>query len=308
MFAAESIQETLSYIFYQIVDMMTQFTATMSQNGASILSYGPVLDLIWLFQKIAWGLWFIGAFIGVMEFIIAYREEATPFSGTGIQLLKSFIAVNLFSIVPVLLYNFTVDLYSLVGGLLTNGYQPDSPSTMDLIGTFFSGALNTFMTITAPHITVITNVWEFLSGTKNSTASMPFDTLIMVFIMVYVVFKVFIGNLKRGGIILIMIGTGSLQMISLPRGYTDGFTAWCKQVVALCFTLFMQNVLFTIGLMLTADTANIYLTIGILLTAAEVPRIAQMFGLDTSAKANIGGAVNTATHSISVAKTLFAAA
>lgn len=45
--------------------------------------------------------------------------------------------------------------------------------------------------------------------------------------------KVFFANLKRGGILLIQIAVGSLYMFSIPRGYTDGFTQWMKQVIGL---------------------------------------------------------------------------
>ena len=303
MFAAESIEEVLHYVFYQIVEMMTQFTTTMNANGASILSYDPVKDILWFFQSLGWGLFLIGAFMAFMEFVVSYREESTNFYGLGMNLLKSFIAVNLFTIAPVLLYNFTVDIHGAVGAALTSGYSPEAPDTMTIIQSFFGNALNTHIKVIVPGGIVVSTIWEFISITKNSSSSIPFDSLILVFVMVYVVVKVFIGNMKRGGIMLIMIGTGSLQMLSIPRGYLDGFTTWCKQVAALCFTVFIQNVLFTLGLMLSADTSSVYLTLGILLSAAEVPRIAQMFGLDTSSRANIGGAVHTVSSAFMIVRT-----
>ena len=30
-------------------------------------------------------------------------------------------------------------------------------------------------------------------------------------------------------------------MFSIPRGYTDGFANWCKQVAATCLTAFLQT-------------------------------------------------------------------
>jgi hypothetical protein len=58
--------------------------------------------------------------------------------------------------------------------------------------------------------------------------------------MIYAVVKVFFSNLKRGGILLIQIAVGSLYMFSVPRGYIDGFVQWCKQIVGLCLTAFLQ--------------------------------------------------------------------
>ena len=43
--------------------------------------------------------------------------------------------------------------------------------------------------------------------------------------------------------------TSQDALFSLPRGYADGFTQWCKQVVALCLTTFMQTTLLFLGLM-----------------------------------------------------------
>lgn len=70
-----------------------------------------------------------------------------------------------------------------------------------------------------------------------------------LFMMGYTIFKVFFANLKRGGILLIMIAVGSLYMFSVPRGYLDGFTGWCKQVIALCLTTFLQSAILIAGLM-----------------------------------------------------------
>lgn len=53
--------------------------------------------------------------------------------------------------------------------------------------------------------------------------------------------KSIFGNLKRGGILVIQIAVGSLYMFSVPRGYIDGFTQWCKQVIGICLTAFCRQ-------------------------------------------------------------------
>ena len=81
------------------------------------------------------------------------------------------------------------------------------------------------------------------------------------------------------------IAVGSLYLFSVPRGFTDGFYSWCKQVIATCLTAFLQTTILYLGL-LTYQTSAI-LALGICLSANEVPRIAQMFGLDTSTHINM---------------------
>ena len=73
--------------------------------------------------------------------------------------------------------------------------------------------------------------------------------LFIIIMMGYAVIKVFFANLKRGGILLIQIAVGSLYMFSVPRGYLDGFTQWCKQIIGLCLTTFLQATTLAAGLM-----------------------------------------------------------
>lgn len=126
--------------------------------------------------------------------------------------------------------------------------------------------------------------------------------LIALILIGYALIKVFLGNLKRGGILLIQICIGGLYMVSLSRGYWDGFWSWAKQVAGLCVTAFLQTLLLTVGLLVYFN--NMWFGIGLMLAAAEVPRVAQQFGLDTSMKANISSMVYGANGAISLGKLL----
>jgi hypothetical protein len=123
--------------------------------------------------------------------------------------------------------------------------------------------------------------------------------------MGYAVIKVFFSNLKRGGILLIQIAVGSLYMFSVPRGYIDGFIQWCKQIIGLCLTTFLQATILTAGLLVVKD--NALLGIGLMLSAGEVPRIAGAFGLDTSTKANLMSAAYTAQAAVNTTRTVIQA-
>lgn len=107
----------------------------------------------------------------------------------------------------------------------------------------------------------------------------------------------YIANVKRGGILLTLIGVGSLYMLNLPRGYSDGFNGWIKQVIALCFTSFMQTTLFFTGL-ITIQSDWLIGTC-LILSATEVPRIADRFGLDTSIRGNMMAVSMTANTALS---------
>lgn len=91
-------------------------------------------------------------------------------------------------------------------------------------------------------------------------------------------------------------------MFSVPRGYTDGFNQWCKQVMAICLTAFLQTTLLFLGMLTLQDSMLMWL--GIMLTANEVPRIAQQFGLDSSVRVNVSSMVYSTSSAINLAKNL----
>ena len=116
----------------------------------------------------------------------------------------------------------------------------------------------------------------------------------------------FFAIIKRGGILLIQIAVGSLYMFSVPRGYADGFNQWCKQVIAICLTAFMQTTLLFLGLMTFPN--NMLLGLGIMLAANEVPRIAQQFGLDSSVRVNMMSVVHATTTAVNLTRSVAKAA
>lgn len=125
-------------------------------------------------------------------------------------------------------------------------------------------------------------------------------SIVFVILIGYAVIKVFFANLKRGGILLVMMATGSLYLFSVPRGYSDGFVSWCKQVAALCLTAFLQTIVLVAGLV--TYNASMLLGIGLMLSSAEVPRIAQNFGLDTSMRFNAMSTVYSVNSVVNMAR------
>ena len=126
--------------------------------------------------------------------------------------------------------------------------------------------------------------------------------LLTLIALAYCVLKVFFANIKRGGILLIQMAVGSLYLFSVPRGYTDGFSQWCKQIFALCLTAFLQTALLFLGLLTFQD--NLLLGLGIMLAAGEVPRIAQQFGLDSSVKVNMMSVVHATSTAVNMTKNI----
>lgn len=148
----------------------------------------------------------------------------------------------------------------------------------------------------------VTEMTGTAGGFGLGVITSPIMIIFCVILMAYAVIKVFFSNLKRGGILLIQIAVGSLYMFSIPRGYTDGFIQWIKQVIGLCLTAFLQSTILVAGLMVFKDHA--LLGLGLMLSANEVPRIAGTFGLDTTTRANIMSAVYTAQAAVNTTRTI----
>lgn len=89
-------------------------------------------------------------------------------------------------------------------------------------------------------------------------------------------------------------------MLSVPRGFTDGFIGWCKQIVALCLTTFLQSVFLIEGLMVFKD--NLLLGIGLMMSANEIPRKADQFGLDTTTRGNMMGTIYATQSALNIIK------
>ena len=232
-----------------------------------------------------------GFVVACAECGLEYSSGRADIKGTAMNLIKGFMAVSLFTVVPIRLYELCVSLQANFGYAI-------------------SGAGASFGTVAGNIIDELTveNFADFATthvGGFGSVTS-PIMVLFCIILMAYAVIKVFFANLKRGGILLIQIAVGSLYMFSVPRGYLDGFYQWCKQVVGLCLTAFLQATILIAGLSLFNEHA--LLGLGLMLSAGEIPRIAGAFGLDTSTRANLSSAVYTAQTAINITKTVAKAA
>ncbi|MDL2294718.1 DUF6045 family protein [Ruminococcaceae bacterium OttesenSCG-928-D13] len=268
------MDEIIAWCYGQVVGFFGNFFSSMGSMGSDLFAIDAIQGIVLFFQYLGWALYGVGLIVACFEVGIEHQSGRGNFRDAGLNAVKGFMAVSLFTIAPVELYKLAVNLQSSLTVGLTNfgNWDALAQNVMDAIGTF---------EITFNHYN-------------------PVTMLFVVILMAYAVIKVFFGNLKRGGILLIQIAVGSLYMFSVPRGYIDGFLQWMKQVIGLCLTTFLQATFLTIGLLIVPQ--HPILGLGLMLSAGEVPRIAGAFGLETSTKANIMSAVYTAQAAVNTTK------
>jgi hypothetical protein len=276
---SQTIWSTMvTWMYDTVYSAVADFFSMMGNMGAEIFDLKWVQATVYLFTLFGWGLFIAGVIVAVFDLAIEYQNGRGNVKNTMLNILKGFFACSLIGIVPIELYRFCITLQNSFANdiaFLVAGEQVADIAERSLfvLGTTFSPTM---------------------AGTSG------LFSLLALIAFVYCVIKVFFQNIKRGGILLIQMSVGSLYMFSVPRGYSDGFVQWMKQVVALCLTAFMQTTLLYLGL-LTFPT-NMLMGLGIMLAAGEVPKIAQQFGMDTSTKFNVMSVVHATTTAINLTR------
>ena len=279
------IWDTMLKWFYEtIYGAVADFFTMMGNMGADIFDLDWVQATIKLFTLFGWTLFIAGVAVAVFDTAIEYQNGRATIKTTALNVLKGFFACSLIGIVPVELYKFCISLQNTFSHDLSAifaGHQ-----SIDLAGESTSVLLGSF-------------------AVANNIQINLFNILAMI-AFAYCVIKIFFQNIKRGGILLVQMAVGALYMFSVPRGYTDGFNQWMKQVAAICLTAFMQTTLLFLGLL--TFPGNMLLGLGIMLAANEVPRIAQQFGLDSSVRVNMMSVVHATTTAVNLTRTVARAA
>lgn len=286
--AASVLDDIIDWVYGQIIGFLGNFFAEMGNMGAELFTMDWVQSIVLFFSYLAWALYGTGLVVSAFECGIECSNGRNKVKDALLNSLKGFLAVSLFTTVPVRLYELAISLQSELTAGLT-GYST---------GSFGQVALDALQDFNA--IESLSEMSGSFMGFGSITS--PIMILFCIILMAYAVIKVFFANLKRGGILLIQIAVGSLHMFSIPRGFTDGFVQWCKQIIGLCLTAFLQATILIAGLMVFKDHA--LLGLGLMLSAGEIPRIAGTFGLDTTTRANIMSAVYTAQAAVNTTKTV----
>lgn len=265
--------QVTDWIHGQIIAFLGEFFGMINNMGAELFDFVWVKAIVLFFNYFAWAMFTVGLILAVFETALAYQNGQGNIGNTFINILKGFIATSLITVLPIELFKFAVSMQIILSKSIA-GLQGGEAG----IGAM---ATNTMSTINKSGLSIIFSIFLLIA-------------------VGYAVIKIFFTNLKRGGILLTQIAVGSLYMISVPRGYIDGFTGWSKQVIALCLTTFLQSVFLVAGLMVFQD--SLLLGIGLMLSASEIPRIAEQFGLDSSTRGNFLGTIYATQSALNIVK------
>ena len=193
--ASAVLDDIIDWIYGQIIGFLGNFFSEMGNMGAELFTMDWVQSIILFFSYLAWALYGTGLVVSVFECGIEYSSGRGNIKETSLNAIKGFLAVSLFTTVPVRLYELSVSLQSSFTAGLT-GYGSGS------IGEVATEALQNF--------NAIESLTEASSLSGFGAITSPIMILFCIILMAYAVIKVFFANLKRGGILLIQIAVGSL--------------------------------------------------------------------------------------------------
>jgi len=182
----QSFYDTLADVFTQIGSM-----------GADIFDLTWIVMFVRLFTMLGWVLFGVGMIVAAFDLALEYQNGRANIKSTAINVLKGFFAANLVTLVPVELYKFCINLQNVF--------------LKDLAASFV-GSQDFNLGDVALKVMV-----EKFGGPAGMTAEGIFSLCMLVGLS-YSVLRVFFGNIKRGGILLIQMAVGEVPRIAQQFG------------------------------------------------------------------------------------------
>ena len=182
-FVADKVMgQIVDWIYSKLLEFLGEFFGMMGSMGADLFDYDFVRAIIELFRLFGWALFVSGMVVAVFEIAVEYQSGRGSIKDACLNAMKGFMAVSLFTILPVELYKFCISLQVT----MSNGLAK-------LVGS--------------------QSVGDSAIKSLSYMQKLSLGTVLLIFLLImmgYSIIKVFFANLKRGGILLVMIAVGSL--------------------------------------------------------------------------------------------------
>lgn len=229
----------------------------IDQSATDLFSLAWVSTFVSLFQALGWMLFVCGLVMAVFDTAMAYESGAANIRQTCVNVIKGFMAAALFAVVPQRLYELCIAL--------------QGSFSYDLLGVFLS---DTYSTIADSGLSVL-----YVLASDVSLFSLFYHT----FRLLHGKGRVCEHQARRHNAVSDSSGKYIYDRHS-QRLYRRLFKLVQTSDSDLSYSL-LQTVILYLGLL--TYTQHPLIAVGICLSATEVPRIAQMYGLDTSVRVNM---------------------
>ena len=119
--AGEILDQLVDWIYGQLVGFLGNFFALMGNMGVELFELEWVDAIVLFFSRLAWALFSVSVVVCAFECGIEYSAGRGNLQQTALNIIKGFLAVSLFTVVPVRLYALSVSLQGTFSAGLT-GY------------------------------------------------------------------------------------------------------------------------------------------------------------------------------------------
>ena len=110
-FVAETVlDQIIDWLYGKIVGFLNDFFAMMNNMGVELFDLPWVNAITTFFSWLGWALFVVGLVVGAFECAIEYQGGRGSIKDTALNYVKGFMAVSLFSILPVNLYSDPADI------------------------------------------------------------------------------------------------------------------------------------------------------------------------------------------------------
>ena len=100
----------MDWFYGQIVGFLGNFFAMMGNMGVELFELTWVQSVVTFFSQLGWALFAVSVVVCCFECGLEYSTGRGSIQQTAVNILKGFLAVSLFSTVPVRLYELSVSL------------------------------------------------------------------------------------------------------------------------------------------------------------------------------------------------------
>ena len=118
--------QIVDWFYGQIVGFLGNFFSEMGNMGAELFAMNWVQSVVLFFSYLGWALFAIGLVVACFECGVEYSGGRGNVKETALNAMKGFLAVSLFTQVPVRLYELAVSLQADLTAGITGGFVIDA--------------------------------------------------------------------------------------------------------------------------------------------------------------------------------------
>ena len=108
-FVADKVMgQIVDWIYSKLLEFLGEFFGMMGSMGADLFDYDFVRAIIELFRLFGWALFVSGMVVAVFEIAVEYQSGRGSIKDACLNAMKGFMAVSLFTVLPVELYKFCI--------------------------------------------------------------------------------------------------------------------------------------------------------------------------------------------------------